>query len=59
MVVGIGVTVRAVVYQMEGRECAVNKTNSMLGLAMYSSYFLLFGVFFVDTYVRSAKAKRA
>merc|ERR1719263_627926 len=60
MVVGIGVTVRAVLYQIEGEECSVNKTNSILGLAMYSSYFVLFGIFFVDTYVRSSsKAKRA
>ena len=60
MVVGIGVTVRAVLYQIEGEECSVNKTNSILGLAMYSSYFVLFGLFFVDTYVRSSSnAKRA
>ena len=62
MVVGIGVTVRAVLYQIEGEECSVNKTNSILGLAMYSSYFVLFGIFFVDTYVRSsskANLKRA
>ena len=60
MVVGIGVTVRAVLYQIEGEECSVNKTNSILGLAMYSSYFVLFGLFFVDTYVHSSsEAKRA
>ena len=51
MVVGIFVTVRAVVYQANGRECAVNKTNSLLGLAMYVSYFLLFLQLFLRSYV--------
>jgi len=61
MVVGIFVTIRAVLYQAHGADCRVNKTNSLLGLAMYASYFVLFFVFFVDTYVRAGgrKAKRA
>ena len=60
MVVGIFVTCRAVVYQANGKDCSVNKTNSILGLAMYSSYFLLFGKFYVETYVlKTKKAKVA
>ena len=55
-------TVRAVMYQASGRDCRVNKTNSILGLAMYSSYFLLFGLFFLQRYITGGapgKAKRA
>ena len=59
MVVGIFVTVRAVVYRANGRECAVNKTNSLLGLAMYASYFLLFAKLFAENYVLKRKAKEA
>ena len=51
MVVGIAVTVRAVVVQSGGGECHVNKTNSILGLLMYLSYFLLFLKLFIDSYV--------
>merc|ERR1711920_187822 len=42
MLVGMFVTIKAVMYQDEGLECHVNKTNSILGLAMYFSYFVLF-----------------
>ena len=42
MVVGIIVTVSSVVYHARGEPCYVNLTNSCLGLAMYSSYFVLF-----------------
>lgn len=51
MVVGIFVTVKAVLYQATGNDCAVNKTNSILGLTMYSSYFLLFLKLFISNYV--------
>merc|ERR1712060_553410 len=42
MLVGMFVTVKAVLYQASGAECHVNKTNSVLGLGMYASYFVLF-----------------
>merc|ERR1712194_652720 len=51
MVVGIFATVKGVMYQMAGEECHVNKTNSILGLLMYFSYFLLFAKLFVENYV--------
>ena len=51
MVVGIYVTLRAILYQSSGRDCYVNKTNSILGLAMYSSYFPLFLKLFLENYV--------
>merc|ERR1712054_658200 len=50
MLVGMFVTIKAVMYQNAGLECHVNKTNSVLGLSMYASYFLLFFKLFVDNY---------
>mmetsp|Transcript_15474 Transcript_15474/g.18866 ORF Transcript_15474/g.18866 Transcript_15474/m.18866 type:complete len:99 (-) Transcript_15474:64-360(-) len=57
MIVGIFVTVRAVIYQANGHDCRVNKTNSILGLTMYSSYFVLFFKLFIENYVLSPKNK--
>ena len=48
MLVGRFVTIKAVLYQAEGQECHVNKTNSFLGLSMYASYFLLFFKLFAE-----------
>eukprot|EP00933_Yihiella_yeosuensis_P022269 TRINITY_DN1751_c0_g1_i1.p1 TRINITY_DN1751_c0_g1~~TRINITY_DN1751_c0_g1_i1.p1 ORF type:complete len:431 (-),score=87.65 TRINITY_DN1751_c0_g1_i1:482-1699(-) len=59
MVVGMYVTVKAVLYQAEGNECHVNKTNSVLGLLMYFSYFVLFSKLFVDNYLLKKKALNA
>merc|ERR1711933_380928 len=61
MLVGMFVTVKAVLYQAAGDECHVNKTNSVLGLSMYASYFVLFFKLFVDNYYLKPKAlkKRA
>merc|ERR1712014_111405 len=55
MLVGMFVTIKAVMYQAAGEECHVNKTNSVLGLAMYASYFLLFFKLFVDNYYLKPK----
>merc|ERR1711874_51597 len=55
MLVGMFVTIRAVLYQAAGDECHVNKTNSMLGLGMYLSYFVLFFKLFVDNYYLKPK----
>merc|ERR1712018_126732 len=57
MLVGMFVTIKAVVYQQEGQECHVNKTNSVLGLAMYFSYFVLFFKLFVDNYVTQTRKR--
>merc|ERR1712039_542939 len=61
MLVGMFVTVKAVQYQAAGEECHVNKTNSVLGLGMYASYFVLFFKLFVDNYYLKPKGvqKRA
>merc|ERR1719191_1946743 len=50
MLVGMYVTIKAVVHQTHGDECHVNKTNSVLGLGMYFSYFVLFFKLFLDNY---------
>merc|ERR1712084_62989 len=55
MLVGMFVTVKAVAYQVAGEECHVNKTNSVLGLSMYASYFVLFFKLFVDNYYLKPK----
>jgi len=57
MLVGIFVTVKAVLYQIAGEECYVNKTNSVLGLLMYASYFVLFFKLFIDNYFVKGKGK--
>merc|ERR1711933_392047 len=58
MLVGMFVTMRAVQHQAEGGECHVNKTNSILGLAMYASYFVLFFKLFVDNYCLKPRRQR-
>merc|ERR1712174_192871 len=55
MLVGMFVTVKAVLYQAAGDECHVNKMNSALGLSMYASYFVLFFNLFVDNYYLKPK----
>lgn len=57
MVVGMYVTVKAVLYQAEGSVCHVNKTNSILGLLMFFSYFVLFFKLFVDNYLLKKKSE--
>merc|ERR1712066_426571 len=42
-------------HQKHGEECHVNKTNSVLGLGMYFSYFVLFFKLFVDNYCLKRK----
>merc|ERR1712190_703072 len=61
MLMGMFVTVKAVLYEAAGDECHVNKTNSVLGLSMYASYFVLFFKLFVDNYYLKPKGaqKRA
>jgi len=51
MVIGIIVTVSSVVYHASGKVCYVSLVNSVLGLVMYSSYFVLFLQLFLDHYV--------
>merc|ERR1711918_338719 len=58
MLVGMFVTIKAVMYQVAGEECHVNKTNSVLGLSMYASYFLLFFKLFVDNYYLKPKGNK-
>jgi elongation of very long chain fatty acids protein 6 len=55
MLVGMFVTIKAVSHQIRGEECHVNKTNSVLGLGMYASYFVLFMKLFVENYFLNPK----
>ena len=49
--------VAALQFSAAGQECYVIHTNSWLGLAMYSSYFILFMQFFVRAYCCGKKPK--
>merc|ERR1739838_608417 len=51
MVIGIVVTVASVVYHWQGKDCYVSLYNSLLGLLMYFSYFVLFLQLFLQHYV--------
>jgi elongation of very long chain fatty acids protein 6 len=51
MVGGIAVTVASVVYHYRGATCYVSLANSLLGLLMYASYFVLFAKLFYDHYI--------
>merc|ERR1719499_1195490 len=57
MLVGMFVTIKAAMYQDEGLECHVNKTNSILGLTMYFSYFVLFFKLFIENYVTQTRKR--
>merc|ERR1712174_164335 len=57
MLVGMFVTIKAMMWQDVGAECHVNKTNSVLGLTMYASYFLLFFKLFVENYVTQTRRR--
>merc|ERR1711981_441375 len=49
--------IKAMMWQDVGAECHVNKTNSVLGLTMYASYFLLFFKLFVENYVTQTRRR--
>ena len=51
MVGGITVTVASAIYHHQGRTCYVSLANSILGLLMYLSYFVLFAKLFYDHYL--------
>ena len=57
MVVGIAVTVSAMIYITIGVPCYTSLANSVLGLMMYASYLVLFVQLYVSNYV-SSKGKR-
>jgi len=58
MAVGMWVIWKAMMYQAAGEECHVNKRNSILGLAMYASYFVLFLKLFVENYISKQRGLR-
>jgi len=59
MVMGIVITVAAVVYHSRGETCYVSLANSALGLGMYTSYFVLFAVLFKQNYFEKPREKKA
>ena len=49
----------SVVYHANGKTCYVSLVNSVLGLVMYSSYFVLFLQLFLNHYIYNAKKTSA
>ena len=58
MVMGMAVLVKTAVVQMAGGACHMNRSNQILGLMMYASYFVLFAKLFLEYYVFGGKQKR-
>jgi len=54
MVIGIGCNVFALVTKFQGRHCATDVTHIYWGLAMYTSYFVLFANFFRQSYFKKS-----
>lgn len=59
MVVGIIVTVASVAYHINGSVCYTSLFNSALGLAMYTSYFMLFLQLFLKNYFFNKKRRNS
>jgi len=55
MVAGIFVNIKALTMLYKGESCYVGITNIVVSLIMYSSYFVLFCNFFIQTYVNKKK----
>lgn len=51
MIVGMLVTILTFVWRQDAEGCNVNASNSRMGLAMYTSYFILFAVLFKKLYL--------
>ena len=45
--------------KQSGLECRVSDQNIKLSLLMYASYFVLFGRFFYNSYLRNKHSKAA
>ena len=52
MVVGCLVNFWVIQIKQSGQECHVSDQNIKMSLLMYASYFVLFGRFFFNAYVR-------
>lgn len=59
MVVGITVTVASIAYHGYRMTCYVSLLNSLLGLLMYTSYFLLFFALFQKLYLHKKRSRTA
>lgn len=57
MVVGMAVTASTFIWRQDSEGCKVDPANSRMGLAMYTSYFVLFAILFKKLYLTSKKGK--
>merc|ERR1712076_130892 len=59
MVVGCLVNIWVIQIKSAGQECHTSDRNIKLSLLMYFSYFVLFGRFFYNAYLRNKEEKAA
>lgn len=57
MVVGILVNIMVTYYGSQQLDCDVSRSNYTAGLGMYASYFVLFGVLYLNRYLRPQTSK--
>jgi len=57
MVVGMAVTASTFVWRQDSEGCIVDPANSRMGLAMYTSYFILFAILFKKLYFTKGSKK--
>jgi len=57
MIIGCYINLQALQYKKNGEICHVTEENLKVSLIMYATYFLLFGHFFLGSYI--FKSKRA
>lgn len=58
MIMGMIVLMTSMFAQAQGRSCYNNKSNTILGLGMYFSYFVLFAKLFLEHYVFGGREKK-
>jgi hypothetical protein len=57
MIVGMAVTLATFIWRQDSEGCRVDPANSRMGLAMYTSYFVLFAILFKKLYLTPKKPK--
>lgn len=58
MVMGMLVTVCTFIWSQDEAGCLIDASNARMGLAMYTSYFYLFGVLYYNLYIKAGGKHR-
>merc|ERR1719361_1067221 len=56
MVLGLGIIFSNMFYASQDPECETSRSNNLLGLVMYFSYFILFARIFLNRFLFKKKA---